>query len=270
MATHPIFRSSFRRVSSSILAIVALVSLNSCVKELSYVPWSDLSSHFDLTKVVCKGSSCQFNSAELAQGKELILSEHIGDLQYNATVLGTGVWIRSNPYIAPYTQVCQVNTGDRLLVLRSAGYISDKYWSYVKVLSGRCAGRVGYICTDYLIEQEKFEVLQNYVFNSYSNISIETDSKYLNAVAVALLKFNVNKLHPHLYVTALDAAYTGTHHIVTYRLRNLEIKGNDSMLVFVQFTEDSNDFVILGIVPGSSVDSITRRADGSHDIYYQL
>lgn len=257
------------------MALVVMVVFTGCEllknKELTYAPWTDLSHHFDLTKVECKGGLGHFNSSAITMGKELILSEHIGDRQYNATVLGTGVCVRSRPQVSPRTQVCQVNTGDHLFVVRSVGYVEGKYWSYIRVLSGRSAGYEGYICTDFLIEQAKYDVLQNYVFSSRSNISIETDSKYLNAIAVALLKFNVHKLHPNLYIRSLDTAYTGTHHIVTYQIRDNGIhEGNHTMLVFVQFDEISNDFAILGIVPGVSVENVTRCADGSHDISFNL
>ncbi len=261
--------ASYRVVVSTLIAVATMTLFSSCLSEpLTYAPWTDLSQYFDLERVEHSDGQCSFNSYTLSQGKEMITSKRIDDHKYNATVLGKNVWVRSSPTIARYTQRCQVNTGDHVTVLHSAGYENGKYWSYVYVNSGRRAGNYGYICSDFIIEQQKYEIIQKYILSSSTNITLETESKYLNAIADVLLKFNVNVLHQRLFVSLIDSTHTGDHLIVTFRIQDIGIQGNNSMLAVIQFTPNTNDYVVIGIVPGYSVGRITRLADGSCDVNF--
>lgn len=259
-----------RRVACTIFSMGAMLLLTGCGADISYAPWGDLTAYFDLGEIKSSRGGCTFNSYEISDGKIPFVSKRIDDYQYNATVLGTDVWVRRSPKVASYTGVCKVKTGDRLTVLRSAGYIDGRYWSYVHIDSGYNSGCQGYICTDYIIEQAKYEVINEYVLSANSNINLQTDSKYIHAIADVLLQLNVNYNHPRLFVSMIDSTYAGEHIIVTFQIRDYGITGNDTMLAFVRFSPSRNDFVVLGVVPGKSVDSIIRLADGSYDINYYM
>jgi hypothetical protein len=161
-----------------------------------------------------------------------------------------------------------VQTGDNLLVTRSAGYSDGSYWSYASVLSGRRAGKEGYIANDYIIEQDKFDVLQRYIFSGGSNMNVVTPAKYLNAIATVLMKLESNTRHPNLDVAQLDVSPFRQHTIVTFGITDKNVAENSSLLAFVQFFNNNNDFVILGIVPGKVVNQVSQNPNGSYDIYY--
>lgn len=266
----PKAKCSLRGSLCAIGIICSTLILSGCFqKKFTWAPWTDLSDYYNLESIErMDGDICKFNSYTYSQGKLTYASRHIDDREYNAIVLGTSVWIRSQPAISPYTAKCQVQTGDKLTVLHSAGYINGKYWSYVYINSGYNAGYNGYVCTDYIVEQNRYEMLQNYVFGANSGLSLQTESKYLHAIADILIKFNANKYHPNLSVSLIDTTPTGEHIIATYRIRNYDIGENNSMLAVVQFFPDNNDFVVLGIVPGSGLRDINKRFDGSHDVYF--
>ena len=254
----------------AICIICSTLILSGCFqKKLTWAPWTDLSEYYDLESIErADGDIYKFNSYIYSQGKQTYASHHIDDREYNAIVLGTSVWVRSQPAVSPYTARCQVQTGDKLTVLHSAGYINGKYWSYVYINSGYYAGYNGYVCTDYIVEQNQYEMLQDYIFGTNSGLSYQTESKYLHAIADILIKFRANKYHPNLSVSLIDTTPTGEHIIATYRIRNYDLDENNSMLAVVQFYPNNNDFVVLGIVPGSNLREIKKRFDGSHDVYF--
>ncbi len=266
-------RQVVTRIVWCAIVVGALLTLSSCnnpkTANLSYAPWPDLSNHFDLNTVKCTGPNiCTFNTYEISNGKIPWASQLISNRQYNATVLGTGVWIRSSPTISQYTKVCQVNTGNNLLVYRSEGYHNGKYWSYVRVNSGYYKGCEGYICTDYIVEHKQYEMFKKYILKGGSNMTIATESKYLNAIADILIKFQADIRHPNLMVNMLNTQYAGNTMIVTYQIRDFGIVGNNSMVAFVQFFPDNNDYRVLGVVPGISGNQIMQRPDGSLDISF--
>ena len=234
-----------------------------------YAPWGDLSAYYNLDAVVEEESGlCRFNTYELTHDRLALRREHVADGEYSAVVLGTGVWVRSYPQLKNRTKRCQVQTGDKLLVTRSAGYSDGSYWSYASVLSGRRAGKEGYISNDYIIEQEKFDVLQRYILAGGSNMNAATPAKYLNAIATVLCKLNVHKRYPNLVVSILDTAVVGNNMVVTYKVHDLNVVNNSTLLVFVQFFGNNNDYIVLGVVPGTSVNHITPNVNGSYDMYY--
>lgn len=233
-----------------------------------YAPWVDLGLYFDLDKVVEEEDFAHFNSYEIGSDRLALTREYATEGEYPAVVLGTGVWVRSYPQLKNRTKRCQVQMGDQLMVTRSAGYSNGSYWSYVSVLSGRRAGKEGYISNDYIIEQEKYDMLERYIFTGNSNMNAKTSSKYLNAIATVLLKLDVNKRYPNLEVTMLDTAVIGYNTVVTYRIQDMNMAKNGSLLAFVQFFNNNNDFVVLGIVPGSGVNQIQPNANGSYEIYF--
>ena len=233
-----------------------------------YAPWQDLSAYFNLDAIVEEDDFCRFNTYELTNDRMVLRRENVADVQYNAVVLGTGVWVRSYPQLKNRTKRCQVQTGDRLLVTRSVGYSSGSYWSYATVLSGKRAGKEGYVSNDYIIEEDKYDMLQHYIFSGGSNMNVMTPAKYLNAIAAVLVKVNVPKRYPNLQVSMLDTAVIGPNVIVTYKIHDFNVVNNSTLLAFVQFTGNSNDYVVLGVVPGSAVNHIAQSANGSYDIYY--
>lgn len=233
-----------------------------------YAPWVDLGMYYDLTKINEGEDFAHFNSYELSSDRVAMTREHVADEEYQAVVLGTGVWVRSYPQLKNRTKRCQVQMGDQLMVTRSAGYSSGSYWSYVSVLSGRRAGKEGYISNDYIIKQEKYDVLQKYIFAGNSNMNTKTQSKYLNAIATVLLNLEVHKRYPNLEVTMLDTTVFGYNAIVTYRIHDMNMAKNSSLLAFVLFFNNNNDYVVLGVVPGSEVNQIDPNPNGSYDIYF--
>lgn len=233
-----------------------------------YAPWVDLTEHFNLDKVVETEGHAHFNSYELTQERLPISRDVVVDGEYDAVVLGKGVWVRSYPQLKKRFQRCQVMTGDRLRVMRSAGYQSGGYWSYAKVNSGRRAGKEGYIPNDYIIEQQKYDLLERYVLTGSTNMNERTPSKYLNAIATVLMKLESNTRHPNLDVAQLDVSPFRQHTIVTFGITDKNVAENSSLLAFVQFFNNNNDFVILGIVPGKVVNQVSQNPNGSYDIYY--
>ena len=233
-----------------------------------YAPWGDLSAYYNLDAIVEEEDFSHFNTYELTHDRLALTREHVAEGEYSAVVLGTGVWVRSYPQLKNRTKRCQVQTGDNLLVTRSAGYSDGSYWSYASVLTGRRAGKEGYISNDYIIEQDKFDVLQRYIFSGGSNMNVVTPAKYLNAIATVLVKLNVHKRYPNLQVSILDTAVMGQNMIVTYKVHDLNVVKNSTLLVFVQFFGNNNDYIVLGVVPGTSVNHIAQNVNGSYDIYY--
>lgn len=267
---------SKRSMLSRICVLCILCStlfLSSCdflgKKSLTWAPWTDLSGYFNLESVNQEnGDLYSFNTYSYTQGKVPYASRHIDDREYNAIVLGTGVWIRSQPHVASYTARCQVQTGDKLTVLNSAGLVNGKYWSYVYINTGYSAGRNGYICTDYIVEQSQYEMLQRYILNSGSGLSLKTESKYLHAIADILIALNANIHRPHLSVSMVDTTPMGAHVIATYSIRNHSLSENNTLLAVVQFFPDNNNYVVLGIVPGNSLSNVRPCGDGSYNVYF--
>jgi len=260
----------------SAVIIIAALALFACggsplssKSSSPYEPWPDLSHHFDLEKVNHTDAGCHFNTYELCQGKIPYVSNLVSDSEYNATVLGTNVVLRSQPAVSRHTKIGSVNTGDVLSAKGAATFINGKYWNYVYVSSGRSAGRSGYICSDYIIEQEKYRMVNQYVLNSNSNMNIKTESKYLNAIGDILLKLNVNRTNPNLFVQLCNTAVWGQHVVATFKIEDMNIQGkNRALLAFVQFTQGTNDYVVLGIVPGSHAFSVSPNGNGSYSIHF--
>lgn len=249
-------------------AIIILGGSGSDDDAYTYTPWSDLNMYFDINQVVHEEDFSHFNSYEITANRLIMNREHPSEEQYSAVVLGTGVWVRSYPRLQNRTKRCQVDTGDRLLVTRIAGYSGGEYWSYAEVLSGRRAGKKGYIANDYIIEQDKYDVLDRYVLNGNSNMNIYTPSKYLNAIATVLLKLNAHQRNLNLDVNILDTMVLGQHTVVTYQIYDRNVAKNASLLAVVLFFDNNNDYIVIGVVPGSDVNHIVPNVNGSYDIYF--
>ena len=259
------------------VAVVALAAVTLCGcgnlgagTSSKYAPWTDLSNHYNLDKINVSGDACNFNSYELSQGLTPYTNKRLNNNEYFATVLGQKVLLRSEPKISPRTVKGSVNTGDVITVQGiPAVYVNGKFWNAVYVSSGYYAGSHGYICNDYLIEQEKYQVLRDYVFSSYqSNITIQTESKYLNAIGDILLKLNVNKTHPNLSVNLVDVNTWGNKVVTVFNICNWGVQENNSLLAYVEFTQGTNDFVVLGIVPGRAARGIMLMPNGSYEIHF--
>ena len=263
-----------------IVMLMSLLALSSCgalggrakdaqKAEFSYAPWTDLSRFFDLEKISVSESGLRsFNSLDISYSKELFAVERVGNDEYNATVLGTGVRLRSQPEVKNSTLRSLLNTGDKLTVLRPIGYMNGKYWDYVYVNTGYSAGLEGYVCSDFIVSQEQAEVIHGYILRNGSNLDISTPSKVLRAIADVLLALQVNKRHPNLSVQLLGEINYGEHTIVTYQIRDFGIAENNTLLAVVQFFNTNNDFVVLGVVPGYSVNNVRRNPNGSYDIFF--
>lgn len=265
-----------------IAMLLSLVTLSSCTnfglkkgkpeiekKSFVYAPWVDLSRYFDLDKIQVSESGLKsFNSLDISYGKQLFAGQRHDNSVYNATVLGTGVRLRSQPTIEKSSIRSSLNTGDKLSVLRSIGYMNGKYWDYVYVNTGCSMGREGYVCSDFIVSQEQAEIIHGYIFRDGSNINVSTPSKMLRAIADILLAFEVNLRHPNIGVQMLNDINYGEHNIVTYQIRDYSIAENNTMLAVVQFFSTNNDFVVLGIVPGNNVNNVVRNPNGSYDIHF--
>ena len=265
------------KMKRSILTIIGALCifgstliLSGCGAGFTWTPWTDLSQHYNLESIKhVNGSLFSINSHEYSFGKMPYASHHIDDREYNAIVLGTNVWIRSQPAVSYYTQRCQVQTGDKLTVRNSAGFVNGRYWSNVFINTGYSAGREGYVCTDFIIEQEQYEVLSRYVLNSGMGLSLKTESKYLHAIADILVKLNAHTHHPNLSVSIADIRTMGTNVIETFMIRNHNSSQNNTLLAVVQFFQGNNDYVVLAIVPGDRINNIMGSANGSYDIYFE-
>ena len=236
---------------------------------IRYEPWADLGEHYDLSKIkLLEDDIYHFNSYDLSQGRIPFTAYRSSDEGFEAAVLGTGVWIRSYPQLKNRTKRCQVQTGDQLTVIRKSDYMDGKNWYYVKVKSGRCAGAEGYICADYVIEQRAYELLERFVFNGSSNVNIKSQTSYLRALATVLVRLVGDKANTNLSVQMLDTTIYERHTIVSFQIRDLSLAANSSLLVFVQFLDNSEDFTVIGIVPGNDINTIMHCPDCSFDIYY--
>lgn len=236
---------------------------------LTYAPWPDLAEHYDLKRVdVVDSTLYHFNSFDIAQGCVPFLSEHVAEQQYEATVLGTGVWIRSYPELKNRRKRCQVRSGDKLTVLRSIDFNNGKHWHYVKLASGRRAGTEGYISSDDVIEQNRYDMLERYVFVERSNLNEKSPKKYLHAVAAVLLKLGAEKDNVDLDVAIIDTSVFEKQSVVTFQISNRHLASNASMIAVVQFYNDNDDFMVLGIVPGQSINRVELAENGSYDVYY--
>lgn len=233
-----------------------------------YAPWVDLSMHYDLSKVRNNGGMKSFNTVELTHGKVPFANERFGNNEYNATVVGLNVCLRSQPIVRNSTKRGHVHTGDKLTVLRPIGYANGKFWDYVYVNSGLCAGREGYICTDYIVTQEQYEMIDYYALYTGLNLDYSTPSKLLQAVSDVLLKLDAHRNHPNLTVSLLSKLPFGNEQIVVYQIRNNSIAGNNSLIAVVQFFNNNNDYVVLGVVPGNGCNNVSRNPNGSYDVYF--
>ena len=260
-----------------LMAIVALVTLSSCGgseekgSDLSYAPWTDLSMHFDLSKVKkLDGSNIlSFNSYELTNSRLPMNSDRLNQGEYNAVILGTGVWMRSKPVVAGSTKRAQLNTGRRFVVTQYNLFANGRFWHYGFVTyPGEDVLDYGYVCSDYVVGYEQYEVLKRYVFNKSSNLNYGTPSKILHAVADVLLKLDADKRMASLSVVKLNEYPFGMHTIVAYQIRDYSLPNNNCMLAIVQFNNNNNDFVVLGVVPGNVVNQVQPNVNGSYDVYF--
>jgi hypothetical protein len=265
-------KRTLKLISKATLVVAAafiVLSLCSWTRTpLSYSQWANLSSYFNLNAVYASGNTYHFNSYDIC--RNTWQSHRFNDNEYFGTVLGQNVMLRSRPIVTQSTVIGSVNTGDRLYIPGYTEYSNGRLWNKVRVDSGRSSGYWGYVCADYIIEQEKYQVLRNYVFSANSNISIKSDSKYLNAIAEILLRLNVNNYRPYLSVNLVGSRQFGNQNIQIFRIRNLGINDNDTLLAYVQFTQGSNDYTVIGIVPGQNPHSISQRYDGSFDISFYI
>jgi len=234
-----------------------------------YSSWADLSAYFNLSYVRHEGGGLRsFNNAQLSRGRAPFESNLLDGREYYAAIVGTNVWVRSDAYISQSTQICKINTGDRLTVLRSSFYSGGRYWCYVKVISGRHSGTYGYVCSDYIVTEEQYDVLSRYVFGRSSNLGVRNLSKELCAVADVLLRMGANNRYYDLSVTKGATRTLGGVTVVAYHIYNRSVSSNNSMLAVVRYTDSSNNYVVLGVVPGSSLSGVERNYDGSYEIYY--
>lgn len=253
-----------------VCVVIATALFTGCFGgDSGYKPWQDMSDYFDLDQIQPSGSMYHFNSYDLGKGKIPYRNERLNDNEYTATVLGLNVLLRSDRIISPRTRIGSVNTGDMISVQSRSEYSNGKFWNYVYVSSGPYAGRSGYICTDFLIGQDQYEALRKYVFSPKSNILPNAESKYLNAISAILLKLNVNDYNPNLLVDVIDVDFWAKKTVVSFRIHDINLKDNASLLAFVEFTSGENDYTVFGIVPGSNVRSITPCPNGSYDVIFE-
>lgn len=264
--------SSFAKATRVVItAFALLVWCNSSASAQTFDPWNNLSNYFNLNKVNNYGSEYMFNSHDITYGRWTISNEHINEQEYYATVLGSNVWVRRYPQIASHTQLCKVNTGDRIIILGSAGYNDGKHWSRIRLQGGQYAGYEAYICTDFIIDYEMYSTLCKYVFTQRSNISAASKSQYLNAIAAILIKLGANNYSPsNISVTMFSSYSFGGEVVIPFRIYNNYFSWNNSMLAFVKFSNGSNYYQVIGIVPGRSVQYVTRLSNGSYNIGYRM
>lgn len=236
---------------------------------LSYAPWPDLGEHYDLSCVTTvEDTLSYFNSHELSHDRVPFMGIRPSDEGFDAKVVGKGVWVRSYPKLKSRHKLCQVKMGDELRVVRSVGHMDGKNWYYVEVKSGRRAGYEGYICSDYIIEQEGYDLLERFVFNDNSTLNKETPVKYLRALSSIMLRLGATAEYSNLSVQLLDTTIYEHHTVLTFQIRDLNVAENSSLLAFVQYLGEDEDYVVIGIVPGSNVCKLQHCENCSFDIYY--
>ena len=263
-----------------IMVLASLSMLTSCFDfakkppmgpSLTYAPWTDLNMHFDINAVhkLDGDNSLKFNSYEIAQNRVPWTSDRLDNAEYSAKVLGTGVSMRTQPVIANYTKFMSLNTGHSLMVAQHNQYYNGRYWCYCYFrYPGEEYYARGYVCSDYIVSAEQYDMVYNYLFKQGSNLNVQTPSKFLRAAADVLLKLEADKRRPNLSVQMLTNENYGEQTIVTYQIRDWGLAENNTMLAVVRFNNSNNDFVVLGLVPGVAVNNVLRNADGSYDVYF--
>ncbi len=237
--------------------------------QLSYAPWPDLGEHYDLSRVTTlEDGVSYFNSHDLGTDRVPFMGIRPSDEGFDATVLGTGVWVRSYPKLKNRYKLCQVKTGDKLRVVRQVGHMDGKNWYYVEIKSGRLAGYEGYICSDYVIEQLGYDLLERFVFGENSTIDDNSPVKYLRALSSILMRLDVSAEHSNLSVQLLETTVYEHHTVLTFQIRDLNVAENSSLLAFVQYLGEDEDYVVIGIVPGNEVYDLQHCDNCSFDIYY--
>ena len=238
-------------------------------EQLTYAPWPDLGEHYDLSCIAqLEDGISYFNSNTLGSDRVPFTGIRPSDEGFDATVLGTGVWVRSYPKLKNRYKRCQVKTGDQLRVIRQVGHMDGKNWYYAEIKSGRRAGYEGYICTDYVIEQTGYELLERFVFNNNESLSVDTPVKYLRALSSILLRLGVTAEHSNISVQILNTTVYEHHTVLTFQIRDLNVAENSSLLAFVQYLGDDEDYVVIGIVPGNDIYDLQHCENCSFDIYY--
>ena len=255
-------RTSFAKaIRVCTVALVALVFCNASASAQQFYPWNNLSNYFNLNALYSNGSSYMFNTYSLA-GNWNMTNEQVSG-EYYGVILGTNVWVRSQPYLSQSTQLCKVNTGDRLLIVGDGGYNNGKHWTRVRLADGYYAGSYGYICSDYIIDQEMYNILCRYVFQR-SNMSVANKSQHLHAVATVIRNLGANNYSPYqISVTKLSTSYS---ELIAFRITNNSFSYNTSMLAFVKCSSNSNNYKVVAIVPGYSINYVTRLSNGTYDI----
>lgn len=238
---------------------------------LSYAPWVDLNMHFNLESVqkLEGGNSFKFNSYEIAQSRVPWTSDRLDNSEYSAKILGTGVSMRTQPVVAYYTKCETLNTGHSLMVTQHNQYYNGRYWCYCYFrYPGTDVYQRGYVCSDYIVSAEQYDMVSTYLFKQGSNLNIQTPSKFLRAAADVLLKLEADKRRPNLSMQMLSNVNYGEHTIATYQVRDFGSAQNNTLLAVVQFFNNNNDFLVLGVVPGVAVNNVLRNANGSYDVYF--
>ncbi len=259
-----------------IMALAAVMTLTSCISGpksagLSYAPWVDLNAHFDLESVTkLDGSNMfTFNSFTMTQNRLPITSERLENSEYAARILGTGVAMRMKPIVSRSNKIATLSTGQHLTVTQHNLYANGRYWCYGYFQYwGEDVYDKGYVCSDYIVSAEQYEMVQKYLFQQGSNLNIKTQSKFLRAAADVLLKLEADKRMPNLSVMMLNQYPVGMHTIVAYQIRDYGMTANNCMLAFVQFNNANNEYVIIGVVPGNGVNNVMPNPNGSYDIYF--
>ncbi|MBQ2784024.1 MAG: hypothetical protein IJE99_03400 [Alistipes sp.] len=234
-----------------------------------YSSWADFSEYFNLAYVRHdRGGLKSFNSSQLSAGKPRFVSDLLDRSEYYGAIVGTNVWVRRQPVISQTTQMFKVNTGDRVLVLRSSFYNGGRLWCYVRIVSGPHSYSEGYICSDYVVVQREYDVLSRFVIGRSPNIGIANKSRELCAVANLLLYMCADERYDNLTVSKGQTFKFGSTSLVAYRIYNSSVSYNNSILAVVLFDGDRNDYLVLGVVPGTTFDMAMRNYDGSYEIYY--
>ena len=106
------------------------------------------------------------------------------------------------------------------------------------------------------------------MFNNNESLSVDTPVKYLRALSSILLRLGVTAEHSNISVQILNTTVYEHHTVLTFQIRDLNVAENSSLLAFVQYLGDDEDYVVIGIVPGNDIYDLQHCENCSFDIYY--
>lgn len=144
-------------------------------------------------------------------------------------------------------------------------------WARIEYINGKYEGVLRgdlYVCMDFLLPKDKFKILDRHIIANEDDLKRFEFSKWSIAAADAITLAGAT---PYGIKIDVEIDYVkrfeGTKNsVVAFRLSRKD--SNVRLLAIIEFFEDNNNYRILAIIPGMSVDDINYYRDGDYLIRY--